>query len=75
MIAESRLVWQKFDDEMKQLESRSFSRIGSGHDKFEQVSNITNNTTAAEKDVPVIAEKEAEKHKNEKENEYCYLLK
>ena len=34
MIAESRLVWQKFDDEMKQLESRSFSRFG-GQDQIE----------------------------------------
>ena len=66
MIAESRLVWQKFDDEMKKLESRSFSRIG-GQDKIEQ-GNITNNTptTATEKDIPVTAEKEAEKHENEK---------
>lgn len=61
MIAESRLVWQKFDDEMKKLESRSFSRIG-GQDKIEQ-GNITNTpTTATEKDIPVTTEK----HKNEK---------
>ena len=64
MIAESRLVWQKFDDEMKKLESRSFSRIGTGsQDKIEQGQGNINNTTTTEKDViNATTAKETEKH-------------
>merc|ERR1712038_2045909 len=66
MIAESRLVWQKFDDEMKQLESRSFSRFG-GQDKIEQGQGNINNTASTEKDViNATTAKETEKHENEK---------
>ena len=66
MIAESRLVWQKFDDEMKQLESRSFSRFG-GQEKIEQGQGNINNTATTEKDViNSTAAKETEKHENEK---------
>ena len=64
MIAESRLVWQKFDDEMKQLESRSFSRFG-GQEKIEQGQGNINNTATTEKDlINATTAKETEKHEN-----------
>ena len=64
MIAESRLVWQKFDDEMKQLESRSFSRFG-GQEKIEQGQGSINNTASTENDlINATTAKETEKHEN-----------
>lgn len=64
MIAESRLVWQKFDDEMKQLESRSFSRFG-GQEKIEQGQGNINNTATTENDlINATTAKETEKHEN-----------
>ena len=41
MIAESRLAWQKFDEEMKKMDLRSHSRLG--QDNNIEVEHTSNN--------------------------------
>ena len=43
MIAESRLAWQKFDEEMKKMDLRSHSRLGQDNNiEVEHTSNNSN---------------------------------
>ena len=47
MIAESRLAWQKFDEEMKKMDQISYSRLGQNNNI--EVEHTSNNSTGCPK--------------------------